>query len=230
LSRRLVSLLLVLSSAGCDLVLGVPNPDEVRSVRRVGDQLCGCPSLTAEASAACDAAVEVATEAELKTLAEADCSDCANVVECYALATDAGAAGEACDSHAACQSLACCTTAPVSSVAMDPSLQAVGACCASCASCGALLDGDDWSTISNLCIESADFLDGGGMPNDENLIVQVRECLCGLPTAGSCEADCSMSCVTGFASPACRSCLRAQGGDACALEISTCLSERDRPI
>ncbi|MBL9027841.1 MAG: hypothetical protein JNL21_36960 [Myxococcales bacterium] len=230
MSQRLVSLLLVLSTAGCDLVLGVPNPDEVRSVRRVGDQLCGCPTLTAEATAACEAAVEVATEAELKALAEADCSDCANVVDCYALATDAGEVGQACESHADCRSLACCTTAPVSSVATDPALQSAGACCATCASCGTLLDGGDWSTVSNLCIESADFLDGGGSANDDNLMVRVSECLCAQPTAGSCEGDCGMSCLTGFASEACRTCLRAQGGDACALEISTCLSERDRPL
>ena len=114
MSARLAFGVLVLAGAGCDLVLGLPSPHEVKPVERVGEQLCGCPDLLSqgsEAVAACEVSVADASEQQLLELAEADCSDCANLTACYGLVTEAAAVGGPCASHVECTSFACCAKA-----------------------------------------------------------------------------------------------------------------------
>lgn len=227
--------------AGCDLVLGVPNPDEVKNIESVGERLCECPSLLqqgAEVIEACEAAVDGLSEDGLKAIAEADCTDCGKSSECYGLATGAGDAGSSCSSHSECRSFACCLT-NLSESLLDGAGVVTGVCCEACAGCSGLFaSGVEW--LLPMCVDVVeDFFTPTAEPNPENDFLALSVCLCQEVAMAQCfnEGLCpdpalpENDCLTLLSSSVCRDCLFATvtPPDACKPQLDACNAGPDRP-
>ncbi len=238
--------LLGIFGAACDIILDVPNPDEVKSLERVGEILCSCPYLEQQGPAfvqACKAGVAEGGEQGQRLLAESECDDCDNVASCYGQATGAerNPDGEsckladgcgACTTPEGCESFACCFGAIVVS---GNSGQFAGGCCDSCISCAdAFPSSGDAPAEPGVCVESAEPL------------IALASCLCqaqdaAVPSAAwlACrvKGECPMpdpddelltQCAWYF--EPCRQCLFFESGDLCQPQLDVCLNTVARPV
>ncbi len=240
---RTIVIALALFASGCQQILDIPNPDEVKELGYVAERLCDCPYLGqqgSEASAACASSIADATEEKLQLIAEAECNDCENVESCYGLATGATDAGNSCQSYAACTTFACCATNIGGGVFGGVITEA--SCCASCVGCGEFFaPGTDWAVISSgVCVESADLFvegsNGQAMFNLDNEIVALGSCLCQNGDAVFCigmdacpPSIVGDSCFDTLSDPQCRDCMTNQAGDACKAQRDACDADGGRP-
>jgi hypothetical protein len=143
--------------AACQQLLGLDQPTvSVSAISRI----CECIPLTLQGldfagsdTSACELALEEKSDEILLAVAGNDCTDCANVVDCYAQLTEAGGDSDACSNSSGCGSWACCQGVFRVALTFDggvkPALLSTPAdpsCCESCSGCGdafASLNSDD---------------------------------------------------------------------------------------
>lgn len=227
------------AAVSCQQILGIPNPDDAKELDDIGKRLCSCPTLGlqgAEVVAECTQGVEAADDTVLRSLADADCSDCDNVAECYQLATGAEENPSAscnpidgcgvCTTHAGCGSFSCCFQG---FAAFGETGAVVGTCCDSCLGCAELFSADI-ATDSALCVES--FAPTYGL----------IACVCDPAHVEACRgqgrcadigpvdpADDTYSfCQLG--NPDCVVCMYQEANGACADLENACLNDHGRPI
>lgn len=102
----------LLAFAACQQLLGLDQATV--SIDALG-RICECVPLTQQGfdfagaeDAACEMALAEKDDDLLLSVAEKDCTNCANVEDCYARLTEANGFDEACDRSSDCASWACC--------------------------------------------------------------------------------------------------------------------------
>lgn len=207
--------------------MGLDQPTvSIDAIKRI----CECIPLTQQGlafagadEAACETALATKQDELLLAVAEADCTDCANVEHCYELLTEARGEGEACFESSDCASWACCqgilsvqfvldNGKPKPTLVSEPS---EASCCerdAGCDSCG--------DAFAALATEE----DVVACAEAEAPLVAVLTCL------GQYYAGCDCVGPQGV-TQACLTCLANKPGAAeCDDEYAACQADLARPI
>ena len=166
---------------------------------------------------ACNDSVNDAPDDLLLSAAANGCTNCANVMPCYAQLTGAGDEGDACIGSSDCASWACCqgvlrVQLVLTEGMLVPELTSAGdevGCCGSCAPCHEALAALKTGAEVVACAEAAELLEPLGS--------------CLVKNRGECPCD-----IIG--NPACLECVFQDLGNQCEAETSACDNDRGRPI